>query len=96
MGIKIDDEMFNNLGYADDIGLASEDPGELQTMLEQSNVESKAVGLEINLSKTQIMFSNQIDENNQNIMIDGFQLKMVTSYMYLGQLVPTDIVKSMR
>ena len=51
-------------------------------MLEQLNVESKAVGLEMNLSKTQVMFNNNIDENDQNIRIDGFQLKVVTSYTY--------------
>ena len=41
-------------------------------MLEQLNIESKAVGLEINLSKTQAMFNNHIDENDQNITIDKF------------------------
>ena len=41
MGIKIDGKMFNNLRFADDIILASEDPNELQTKVEQLN----AVGL---------------------------------------------------
>ena len=50
MGNKIDGEMFNSLRFASDILLTSEDPEELQTMLEQLNVESKAVGLETNLS----------------------------------------------
>ena len=82
MGIKIDSEIFNNLKFVDDIVLAPEYTEELQTMLEQLNVESKAVGLEMNLSKTQVMFNNNIDENDQNIRIDGFQLKVVTSYTY--------------
>ena len=38
-GIKIDGETFNNLRFADDIVLASEDP-------EQLNVEKKTVSLE--------------------------------------------------
>ena len=66
MGIKIDSEIFNNLKFVDDIVLAPEYTEELQTMLEQLNVESKAVGLEINLSKIQVMF-NIIDENDQRI-----------------------------
>ena len=44
-------------------------------MLEQLNAESKVVGLEMNLSMTQVMFNNHIEENEQNITIDGFQLK---------------------
>ena len=71
--------------------LYSEDPKELETMLQQlTNVESIAVDLEMNLSKTQIIFNNYIDENDQIITINGFQLKVVTSYMYLGQLVFID------
>ena len=58
--------MCDNLRFADDIVIASENLEELQTMLEQLNVESKAVGLEINLSKIQVMF-NIIDENDQRI-----------------------------
>ena len=45
MGTKMDGEMFNNLSFVGEILLASEDPEELQTMLEQLNIESKAVGL---------------------------------------------------
>ena len=81
--------MCDNLRFADDIVIASENLEELQTMLEQLNVESKAVGPEMNRLKTQVMFNNHIDENNQNIMIDGFQLNLVTLYTYLGQLVST-------
>ena len=72
MRIKIDGKIFNNLRFADDIVIALEDPEELQTMLEQLNVKNKAVCREIYLSKIQIMFNNHIDENDQNIMIDGF------------------------
>ena len=85
--------MFNNLRFADDILLASEDSKELQTMLEQLNVESKAVGLEMNLSKTQVMFNNHIDKNDQKITIVEFQLKVVTSYTYLHQIASTNSSK---
>ena len=81
IGIKIDGEIFNNLRFVDEIVIASEDPEELQTMLK------------MNLSMIQVMFNNHIDENDQNILVDGFQLKVVTSYTYLGQLVSTDSSK---
>ena len=90
MGIKIDGQMLNNLRFADDIVLVSEDPGELQEMLEQLNTESKAVGLKMNLSKTQVMFNDLIEEENQKIKIDGATLKAVKSYTYRGQLVSMD------
>ena len=88
-GIKIDGEAFNNLRFADDIVLASEDPEELQAMLNKLNEESKAIGLEMNLSKTQVMFNELIDEEDQTIQVDGETLKVVSSYTYLGQLVTT-------
>ena len=72
MSIEIDGKIFKNLRFADDIYTNLRSPEELQTMLEQLNIESKAVGLEINLSKTQAMFNNHIDENDQNITIDKF------------------------
>ena len=54
-------------------------------MLEHFNDENKAVGLEMNLSKTQVMVNNHIDDNDQIITINGFQLKVVTSYTYLDK-----------
>ena len=87
-GIKIDGEMFTHLRFADDIVLASHDPNELQTMLKELNRESKKVGLEMNLSKTQVMF-NELINDDPEIKIDQTPLKNVTSYTYLGQLITT-------
>lgn len=93
MGIKIDGEWLSNLRFADDIVLTSKDPEELQTMLEQLNTKSKAIGLEMNLSKTQVMFNELVDGQDRVVVIDGTQLKVVNSYTYLGQLVTFDSSK---
>ena len=59
MSIEIDGKIFKNLRFADDIYTNLRSPEELQTMLEQLNAESKSIDLEMNLSKTQLMFNNQ-------------------------------------
>ena len=58
-------------------------------MLGDINRESKAVELEMNLSKTQIMFNELIDKQYQVIKIDDTILKVVNSYIYLGQIITT-------
>ena len=69
--------------FADDTVLVSHDPKELQTMLEKLNRESKAVGLEMNQKKAQVMFNEQID-GEPEVIIDKTPLKIVNSYIYLG------------
>ena len=44
----------------------------------------------MNLSKTQVMFNELVDAQDQIIEIEGTQLKVVESYTYLGQLVTFD------
>ena len=72
MGIKIDDEWLNNLRFADDIVLISKDPQELQAMINQLNTYSKAIGLEMNLFKTQIIFNELVDAQDQIIVEVGW------------------------
>ena len=87
-GIKIDSETFTHLRFADDIVLVSHDLKELQTVLEELNREIKAVGLEMNIKKTQVMFNEQIDREPE-VKIDQIPLKIVSFYIYLGQLITT-------
>ena len=72
MGIKIDGEWLNNLRFADDIVLISKDPQELQAMINQLNTYSKAIGLEMNLFKTQIIFNELVDAQDQIIVEVGW------------------------
>ena len=66
-GIKIARRNSNNLRYADDTTLMAESEEKLKSLLMKVKVESKKVGLELNIQKTKIMASGPITSRE----IDG-------------------------
>ena len=56
-GIKIARRNINNLRYADDTTLKTEDEEELKSLLMKVKEESEKVGLKLNIQKTKIMAS---------------------------------------
>ena len=56
-GIKISGRNINNLRYADDTTLMVESEEELKSLLMKVKVESKKVGLKLNIQKTKIVAS---------------------------------------
>ena len=71
-GIKIAGRNINNLIYADDITLMTENKEELKSLLMKVKEESEKVGLKLNIQKTKIMASGPINfmgnrwRNNRN------------------------------
>ena len=59
-GIKIAGRNINNLRYADDTTLMTENEEELKSLLMKVKEESKKVGLKLNIQKTKIMASGPI------------------------------------
>ena len=59
-GIKIAGRNINNLRYADDTTLMAESEEELKSLLLKVKVESKKVGLKLNIQKAKIMASGPI------------------------------------
>ena len=59
-GIKIAGRNTNNLKYADDTTHMAESEEELKSFLMKVKVESKKVGLKLNIQKTKIMPSGSI------------------------------------
>ena len=59
-GIKIAGKNINNLRCADDTTLMAESEEELKSLLMKMKVESKKVGLKLNIQKTKIMASGPI------------------------------------
>ena len=59
-GIKIAGRNIKNLRYADDTTLMAESKEELKSLLMKVKVESKKVGLKLNIQKTKIMASGPI------------------------------------
>ena len=73
-GIKISGRNINNLRYADDTTLMSENE-ELKSLLMKVKEESEKVGLKLNIQKTKIMASGPITSwgNSDRLYILGLQ-----------------------
>ena len=68
-GIKISGRNINNLRYADDPTLMTENEEELKSLLMKMKEESEKVGLKLNVQKTKILASGSITSRE----IDGEQ-----------------------
>ena len=88
-GININGENLNNLRFADDLILFSEDAGTLGLMLQQLSDESAKAGLTMNLIKTKIMTNAQQIVTKQKITVNNENIEYVKEYIYLGQLIST-------
>ena len=84
-GIKTARININNLRYADDTTLMAESEEELKTLLMKVKVESKKVGLRLNIQKTKIMASGPIT----SWQIDGETVETVRD-IFLGLQITAD------
>ena len=78
-GIKTAGRNINNLRYADDITLMTENEEELKSLLMKVK-ESEKSGLKLNIQKTKIMASYPIT----TWQIDGKTMEIVTDFYFLG------------
>ena len=73
--IKIAGRNINNLRYADDTTLMAESEEELKSLLMKVKEESEKVGLKLNIQKTKIITSWEIDgqtvETVSNFILGG-------------------------
>ena len=81
-GIKIARRNINNVRYADDTTLMAESEEELKSLLMKVKVESKNVGLKLNIQKTKIMTSGPIT----SWQIDGETMETVADFILGGGL----------
>ena len=82
-GIKIAGRNINNLRYADDTTLMTENVKELKSILMKVKEESEKVGLKLNIQKTKIMASFPITL----WQIDG---ETVADFIFLGSKITVD------
>lgn len=82
-GININGKRLSNLRFADDIILFSYSAKELETMLQELQTLCQHVGLQINMSKTQVM----TNKTKTLIEIGTETIKYVDEYIYLGQTI---------
>ena len=77
-GIKIARKNINNLRYADDTTLMAESEEELKSLLLKVKVESKSVGLKLNIQKDKFMASGFII----SWQIDWETMKTVRDFIF--------------
>ena len=81
---------INNIRYADDTVLISENEKDLQ-LLNIVESKSKEKGLELNSKKTEVMVISRKEEPPLiNITFNGIKLKQRDHFKYLGALVSSD------
>ena len=79
-GIKITGRNINNIRYADDTTLMAESEEELKRLLMKVKVESKKVGLKLNIQKKKIIASGPIHSSE----IDGETVEAVSDFIFWG------------
>ena len=84
-GIKIAGRNINNLRYADDNTLIS-DNEELKSLWMKVKEESEKVGLKLNIQKTKIMASGPITSWE----IDEERVETVADFIFLGSKITAD------
>ena len=84
-GINIAGGNINNLRYADDTTLTTENE-ELKSLLMKVKEESEKVGLKLNIQKTKSMASGQIT----SWQIDGETVETVSDFIFLGSKITAD------
>ena len=78
--IKIAGRNINNLRYADDTTLMTENEEKLKSLLMKVKEQSEKVGLKLNIQKTKIMASGPIT----SWQIDGETMEIVTDFILGG------------
>ena len=91
-GIRIGDEVYSNLRYADDTVLVAESEEELQQLVDEIKERSGRHGLKMNVKKTKTMVIRRDVKEvcKVNIQVDGKILEQVEEYLYLGHIVTED------
>ena len=85
-GIKIAGRNINNLRYADDTTLMTENEEELKSLLMKVKEESEKVGLKLNIQKTKIMASGPIT----SWQIYGESVETVTDFVFCVPKITAD------
>ena len=84
--IKIARRNIKNLRYADDTTLMAESEEELKSLLMKVKVESKKVGLKLNIQKTKVMASGPVTSRE----IDGETVETVSDFILGGSKITAD------
>ena len=90
LGATISGTKCNNLRFADDISLITENESDLQTLVDLLQESSKRFGLKISTAKTEIQCISRNSVVSMSIKIDDTELKQVEDFTYLGGVISSD------
>lgn len=76
--------------YADDIVLVAETRRELQRKMDRWKIALESRGLKISRKKTEYFTTDTEGDEQETIEIDGYNLKRVNHFKYLGAMVEED------
>jgi hypothetical protein len=85
-GIRIGGRNINNLRYADDNTILAEGKRYLEKMLKKLKVESEKAGMRLNLKKTRIMTTGNLNK----FKLDRTEIQIIDSYTFLGTIITRD------
>ncbi|GFR64083.1 endonuclease-reverse transcriptase [Elysia marginata] len=90
-GIKVGGYNVNNIRYADNTVLITENKDDLQKLLNIVEEESRKKGLELNSKKTEVMVISRKQEPPKcDIFINDTKLKQQDKFKYLGTIITSD------
>ncbi|VDP40067.1 unnamed protein product [Heligmosomoides polygyrus] len=82
-GYLMDGKRISSLRSADDIVLISTSTAEIKEVVNELNVAGMQIGLDMNMSKIQLMVNQWCDTGL--VRLNGVALEQVDSYVYLGR-----------
>jgi hypothetical protein len=85
-GIRIGGRNINNVRYVDDTTILAEGKRDLEKMLKNLKVESEKAEMRLNLKKTRIMTTGNLDK----FKLDGTEIEIIDSYTFLGTIITRD------
>jgi hypothetical protein len=86
IGIKVGGRTINNLRYADDTTLLTEDKEDVRKLLTKMKEESEKAGLMRNLKKTKIMTTWTLKE----FILEGTMMEITNCNTFLGSITTRD------
>jgi len=87
VGVRLGEETFNCLLYADDMVLMAEREEDLQRLVNAMHERCLQVGLSVNADKTKVLvFEREEQMKICNISLNGVLLEQVSEFVYLGSM----------
>lgn len=86
-GIKVNGYPLNNIRYADDTAILTDNEHEMQLLIDRINNVGKSYGLKINATKTKCMAISRNAILSAQLHIDNTPIEQVKTFKYLGTII---------